>query len=174
MRRSKERGSQLVEFAVVLPLLLFICMGAIEGGSMLRVQQLLNNAAREGTRMAVTQDIAMSANRDSIIQTVVSSYLTNNNALPANGARFTLGQCSSWNANTNVVTTWPFQVGGTLPSSGAITGTLTLAGGQTVDTFMARVSVSCTYQFFFVPRLPSLSVQPNVTVAGQATMMNLY
>jgi len=174
MRRDKERGSQLVEFAVVLPLLLFICLGAIEGGSMLRVHQLLNNAAREGTRMAVTQDIAMSANRDSIIQNVVSAYLTNNNALPSNGSRFTLGQCSSWNASTNVVTTWPFQVGGTLPTNGAITGTLTLAGGQAVDTFMARVTVNCTYQFFFVPALPSLSVQPSVTVTGQTTMMNLY
>ena len=174
MRRTKQTGSQIVELALVLPLLLFLCLAAIEGGSMLRVHQLLNNAAREGTRMAVTQDIAMSANRDSIIQTVVSSYLANNNALPASGAPFTLGQCSSWNASTNVVTTWPFQVGGTLPASGAITGSLTLAGGQSVDTFMARVTVSCTYKFFFVPTLPSLSLQPSVIVTGQTTMMNLF
>ncbi len=174
MQHTKERGSQTVEFAVVLPLLVFLVLGAIEGGSLLRVHQLLNNAAREGTRMAVMQDIQMAANRDSIVQGVVSSYLTNNSAVPTNKNLFTLGQCSSWDATKNVATNWPFQVGGTIPNDGAIMGSLKLTDGSTVETPMVAVKVSCTYKFYFVPSLPSLRVQPSVTVSGQTTMMNLY
>jgi Flp pilus assembly protein TadG len=173
MKHRREKGTQLAELAVTLPLLVFLALGAIEGGSLLRVHQLLNNAAREGTRMAITQNVAFAANRDTIVQNVVTNYLTNNNALPGGGA-FTLGQCNSWNAGTNVTTKWPFEVGGTLPAGGAITGTLTLASGTTVVTSMAQVTVTCAYKFFFMPTLPGLRRQPTVTLKGQTTMMDLY
>lgn len=173
MRRKGEKGAQIAELAVALPLLVFLAMAAIEGGSMLRVHQLLNNAAREGTRMAITQNVAFAANRDTVIQNVVSNYLTNNNALPGNNT-FTLGECATWNAGTNVTTDWPFEPGGTVPAAGAITGTLTLASGQTVITPMAQVTVTCAYKFFFLPTLPGLQRQPQVSLQGQTTMMDLY
>lgn len=173
MAREKEKGTQIAELAVALPLLVFLVLGAIEGGSMLRVHQLLNNAAREGTRMAITENVAYAANRDAIIQNVVSNYLTNNNALPGGGT-FTLGQCATWSAGTNVNTDWPFAPGGTLPAAGAITGTLTLASGQTVITPMAQVTVTCAYKFFFLPTLPGLQRQPTVTLQGRTTMMDLF
>ena len=44
----RERGTQLLEFALVLPLLLFLVLGIIEGASFVRVHQIINNAAREG------------------------------------------------------------------------------------------------------------------------------
>lgn len=173
MKRQREKGAQLAELAVALPLLVFLALGAIEGGSMLRVHQLLNNAAREGTRMAITQNVAFAANRDAIVQNVVTNYLTNNNALPGAGA-FTLGQCASWNAGTNVTTNWPYELGGTLPATGAITGTVTLASGTSVTTSMAQVTVNCAYSFFFMPTLPGLRTQPTVTLQGRTTMMDLY
>ena len=173
MARQKEKGTQIAELAIALPLLVFLCMAAIEGGSMLRVHQLLNNAAREGTRMAIEQNVAYAANRDTIVQNVVSNYLSNNNALPGT-ATFTLGQCASWNAANNVATNWPVQAGGTLPAAGAITGTVTLASGTTVITSMAQVTVTCAYKFFFLPRLPGLQLQPAITLRGQTTMMDLY
>ena len=173
MKHQGEKGTQVAELAIALPLLVFLAMGAIEGGSLLRVHQLLNNAAREGTRMAITQNVAFAANRDTIIQNVVSNYLTNNNALPGTGT-FTLGECTTWNAGTNVTTVWPFQPGGTLPATGAITGTLTLASGTTVTTSMAQVTVTCAYKFFLMPTLPGLRKQPTVTLKGQTTMMDLY
>lgn len=173
MRREREKGTQLAELAVALPLLMFLAMAAIEGGSMLRVHQLLNNAAREGTRMAIEQNVEQAGNRDSIIQHVVSNYLSNNQVLPGTST-FTLGQCSSWNAGNNVTTKWPYGLGGTVPSSTAITGTLTLASGTTVNTLMTRVTVNCVYKFFFLPTLPGLQKQPAVTLQGQTTMMDLY
>ncbi len=173
MNGKNEKGTQIAELAVALPLLVFLAMAAIEGGSLLRVHQLLNNAAREGTRMAIEQNVEQAANRDSIIQNVVSNYLTNNNALPGSNT-FTLGQCSSWNPSTNVTTNWPYGVGGTVPSSTAITGTLTLASGTTINTLMTQVTVTCAYKFFFMPTLPGLQRQPTVTLQGQTTMMDLY
>jgi Flp pilus assembly protein TadG len=174
MKCGKEKGAQLAELAITLPLLVFLSMAAIEGGSMLRVHQLLNNAAREGTRMAITENVAYAANRDSIIQNVVTNYLTDNNAVPGSNSTFTLGQCSTWTPSSNVNTDWPFQPGGTLPAANAITGTLTLASGQTVITPMAQVTVTCAYKFFFLPTLPGLQTQPTVTLQGQTTMMDLY
>lgn len=174
MRRQKEKGAQIAELAVALPLLVFLCMAAIEGGSMLRVHQLVNNAAREGTRMAITQNVEQAANRDAIVQNVVANYLTNNKVIPGGGSSFTLGKCASWTPSSNVTTNWPYGLGGTVPASNAITGTLTLASGTTVNTLMTRVTVTCAYKFYFLPTLPSLTRQPTVTLRGQTTMMDLY
>jgi hypothetical protein len=52
-RESSERGAELVEFALVLPLLLAIVAGIIDFGLLFQRQLVLNNAAREGARIAV-------------------------------------------------------------------------------------------------------------------------
>jgi len=51
--RSRRRGSTIVEFAVVLPLLLTVLFGIIEYGWLFMVRQTVQNAAREGCRVAV-------------------------------------------------------------------------------------------------------------------------
>lgn len=52
-RRDRRRGTAIVEFAVVLPLLLLLLFGIIEFGWLFMVRQTLVNAAREGCRVAV-------------------------------------------------------------------------------------------------------------------------
>ena len=54
-RRCRVRAAAIVEFAVVLPLLLTILFGIIEYGWVFMVRQTLQNAAREGCRLAVLQ-----------------------------------------------------------------------------------------------------------------------
>jgi Flp pilus assembly protein TadG len=49
----RKRGTAVVEFAVVLPLLILILFGIIEFGWLFLVRQTLVNAAREGCRVAV-------------------------------------------------------------------------------------------------------------------------
>ena len=51
-RRIGERGSAVVEFAVVLPILLTFLFGMVEMGRVLMVCHTLNNAARAGARIA--------------------------------------------------------------------------------------------------------------------------
>jgi len=51
----QERGSQLFEFALVLPLLCVLLVGIIEFAQGFILKQKLTNAAREGARIAVQQ-----------------------------------------------------------------------------------------------------------------------
>ena len=50
---TSERGAELVEFALALPLLLVVFGGIVDFGLMLQRHQVLSNAAREGARLAV-------------------------------------------------------------------------------------------------------------------------
>lgn len=49
----KARAAAIVEFAVVLPVLLTILFGIIEYGWVFMIRQTLQNAAREGCRVAI-------------------------------------------------------------------------------------------------------------------------
>ena len=53
MLLGSERGAELVEFAIVLPLLLLVTMGIIDFGFMFQRYVVLTNAAMEGARVAV-------------------------------------------------------------------------------------------------------------------------
>jgi Flp pilus assembly protein TadG len=48
-----ERGAELIEFAIVAPLLVFIIAGIIDFGMMFRTYEAVTNAAREGARVGV-------------------------------------------------------------------------------------------------------------------------
>ncbi len=52
-RLRSESGAELVEFALVLPILLLVLGGIIDFALLLHHQQVLSNAAREGARLAV-------------------------------------------------------------------------------------------------------------------------
>ncbi len=45
-RRRAERGTQIAELAVVLPLLAFLAFIVSEGAGVVRTHQVINNAAR--------------------------------------------------------------------------------------------------------------------------------
>jgi Flp pilus assembly protein TadG len=48
-----ERGAELIEFALVFPLLLFVVLGIIDFGFVFQQMEVVTNAAREGARIAV-------------------------------------------------------------------------------------------------------------------------
>ena len=71
-RRSRsEEGAQLVEFALVLPLLLLVMLGIAEFGFMFQRYEVVTNAAREGARLAVLPGYG---NTD--VQARVAAYLS--------------------------------------------------------------------------------------------------
>jgi Flp pilus assembly protein TadG len=53
LRRSRESGASLVEFAMVMPLLLMLVFGIMESGWLFSQLTETRNAAREGARLAV-------------------------------------------------------------------------------------------------------------------------
>ena len=50
--RRNERGAELIEFALVLPLLLGLFAGIVDFGRMFQRLEVTTNAAREGARIA--------------------------------------------------------------------------------------------------------------------------
>ena len=52
VRRNKERGANLVEFALIAPLLIMLVMGIIDFGWILSTQQDVRHGAREAARLA--------------------------------------------------------------------------------------------------------------------------
>jgi hypothetical protein len=52
-RWRSEEGAQLIEFALVLPILLLVMLGIAEFGFMFQRYEVVTNAAREGARLAV-------------------------------------------------------------------------------------------------------------------------
>ncbi|MBI1347161.1 pilus assembly protein [bacterium] len=52
-RRHHRRAAAIVEMAMVLPVFMLVTMGIIEFGRALWVANMVTNASREGTRMAI-------------------------------------------------------------------------------------------------------------------------
>src|SRR5262245_39547986 len=72
LRRVRaERGAELIEFALVFPLLLAMVLGIIDFGFLFRNYEVLTNAAREGARIAILPGYA-----EADVQTRVQQYLT--------------------------------------------------------------------------------------------------
>ena len=70
-RWRNERGAELIEFALVLPVLLLIVCGIFDFGFVFQRYEVLTNAAREGARMA-----SLPGYTELDVQGRVSAYLT--------------------------------------------------------------------------------------------------
>jgi len=53
LHRSDPRGQTLIEFAILLPVLLMMIMGALDLGRIVWANDMIGNAAREGARYAI-------------------------------------------------------------------------------------------------------------------------
>jgi Flp pilus assembly protein TadG len=69
-RLNNQRGAALLETAITLPLILFVCVGIFEFGRAYQTWQVLTNAAREGARVAV-----ISGSTEDQIRAAVVSYM---------------------------------------------------------------------------------------------------
>ena len=66
-----ERGSQLIEFSLVLPLLLLVVLGIMDFGLLFQRYEAVTNAAREGARIAV-----LNGYDEDDVEARVEQYLT--------------------------------------------------------------------------------------------------
>jgi Flp pilus assembly protein TadG len=65
------RGAELVEFALVLPILLFVLAGILDMGFLFNNYEVVTNAAREGARLA-----AIPGWTDAAVKARVNTYIT--------------------------------------------------------------------------------------------------
>jgi Flp pilus assembly protein TadG len=69
--RRSEAGAELVEFAMIVPLLLIVVTGIVDFAFLLRSYEVATNAAREGARVAVLPGYGAST-----ATTRVAQYIT--------------------------------------------------------------------------------------------------
>jgi Flp pilus assembly protein TadG len=67
----RRTATAAVEFVVILPLIVSLLLGAWEVGRLVEIEQILNNAAREGARQAASNKMTIGQ-----VQSVVINYLT--------------------------------------------------------------------------------------------------
>lgn len=80
-RVRSQAGAELVEFALVLPILLLVFGGIVDFGLLLQRQQVITNAAREGARLAVLPGYT-SADIQSRVTQFVREGINNDSAAP--------------------------------------------------------------------------------------------
>jgi TadE-like protein len=144
--RNGERGSEIVELAIVLPVLMLLVLIVVEGALMVRSQQVVTNAAREAARLAVLKEnqcflpsppnlacaspAPPSQTAPTPVQNVAADYITRNGVT-----------CSALTPASISPTTIPKAGGGVMTAT--------------------RVQITCNYQlrllpkFIFFGRIPS-------------------
>jgi Flp pilus assembly protein TadG len=138
-------GAELIEMALVLPLLLVIVAGIVDFGFLFQRFIVLNNAAREGARLAVlpgylTTDGTGAVTDDSAIDARVQAYVQNG-----------LGE---------------------LPASLLTTTTMEAVPGITPTVRAARVTTTLDYDYLILGPLSALlgGSMSQVTLTAVATM----
>jgi Flp pilus assembly protein TadG len=117
--RISRRGVAAVELAVVLPLLVGLIAGVWEVGRMIQVQQILNNAARDGARLAAQGQIinltgsftdvyAQSSSGTPSVQATVQQYLSASGITNQTGLVVTF-QFLNDDLSVNTTVTDPYQ-----------------------------------------------------------------
>jgi Flp pilus assembly protein TadG len=76
LTHRQARGAAAIEFALVLPLLLALVLGAIDWGYYFFVEQVVVNAAREGARVGTLQSNATQADALNNAQSACTSFIT--------------------------------------------------------------------------------------------------
>jgi Flp pilus assembly protein TadG len=169
-------GSQIVELAVSLPLLLIITVGITDFGSAFILKQTLNNAAREGVRVASNQTMldVTNATPNSIvaIRDGIRNYL-----VAANVSDCGLGSAQP----TKSGLTWTYTASpcanGTLTVTIDRGNTFSTGGNPSVVLETTHVNISYPYQWSFgrvmsliLPANYATGVTPISTDAVMATL----
>jgi Flp pilus assembly protein TadG len=74
-RTSKDHGSELIELAIALPILLLVLAGIMDFGFLFERYEVVTNAAREGARMAVLTGYTCNNTTSSDVYNRVHTYL---------------------------------------------------------------------------------------------------
>jgi hypothetical protein len=173
-RCNKERGTQIAELALCLPLLCFIVIAVLDGADFVRTHVVLNNAAREGARLSASKGNCPNGtcNIAPAVQQYVLDYVnrelcngsTGGSCPGLGGPNSRAASCSTpfalSNITVNQAVPWQFQD----PSIGTVGGTAT------------QITISYPYTFCYLPNFASFfgSMSNTMTLQTSATFRNQY
>jgi Flp pilus assembly protein TadG len=131
--RRRERGTSVVEMAIVLPLLLCLVFAIGEFGLMYQQWQTLTNAAREGARTGVvfrgTNCVAGTVQTE--IQNAVSTYMVNTGIATASITTTSSGVCTGSGTQLQVTAQVPYSFAA-LPGLAGLQSSITLSATSTM------------------------------------------
>jgi len=104
--RAKERGTAAVEFALVLPLLLMLVLGAIDWGWYFFIREVAINAAREGARVGSVNAVD-DAGASADAHAAATAYLNNLGLTGGTVTESTVVVGTATLATVRVVVTYP-------------------------------------------------------------------
>ena len=170
-RRGGEGGQSLVEFALIVPPLLFLLMGVIQFGfifnTVVTISTAAREAARDGSVYQYSTAISKSANDLARNNKIKTTLLASMNGLAKTSPQFSNG--STWTSSTSG-TTSTF-------TNGDITITYELPSGVTDSDARTgyRVTVNATYhQDLIIPLISNLlpkDANGRLTLGGVVTMV---
>jgi len=170
-----SEGAQLLEFALVLPMLLVIVFGAADFGAAWALKDKLSNAARDAARIAASQTNDLNGGRNpppsvTALRDVVANYLTN--------AKVTTCPDSAWTVASAGTFAWQY----TSTSTGCGAFLLKIERGYTFvsgTTTIVATRVTLTYPMTWnIGRLmklmsPTSTLGNSVNITTTAVMQNL-
>ena len=166
-------AAQLLEFAFMLPFLLVLGVGFADFGGAFNLKQKLNNAAREGARIAIGQpQIDLSQTNPLSIQVIVEAM---DNYLAGENVDTSLIDFSQPCAADTAIRVWAYCQSGTSDQALVIERNFIVTGatGIIVST---RVTLNYPYSWSFsqIIRLlvPSASYSGSFTISSDAVMKN--
>jgi Flp pilus assembly protein TadG len=122
-----ERGAELIEFAVVMPILIFIIAGIFEFGMMFRAYEAVTNAAREGARVGVLPGYDVPDVQARVNQYLAASGLATTPTTTVTNQTLATGAGTFTARRVNVVYPYPFVVlSGFAPFFGGTFGSINL------------------------------------------------
>jgi Flp pilus assembly protein TadG len=126
--RNPQAGVALIEAAFVLPLLLVLCMGMLDFGRAFHTKSVLDQAAREGARIAVVTSPDVDLVTDKVNAVLASSGVTA-------AAVTVLGPGPDHMITVTVTTTFTFITPGVFALVNGDFGNTLPMSGQTVMRF---------------------------------------
>jgi len=149
----EERGSALMEFAMTVPLLMFLLFGVLQGMFAMYAYHFTAYAAQEGARFAIVRGYTWSENVDTKCQTSAPPNFTMKYTCTATGTDIqnyvqSLGAISPSNLTINTTDSyvWPG-----LNADGTTAGCTPTTKAKSKGCL---VKVTASYTFNFIPFLP--------------------
>lgn len=100
MTRPADRGAAAVEFALVMPLLVLMTVGIIAFGYMFHIQSVLDNAARDGVRVA-TLTSGTPAQAQAVARSTAQASASPSIVIAASDISVDLSACATPASSTN-------------------------------------------------------------------------
>jgi Flp pilus assembly protein TadG len=132
-----EMGAELVEFALVFPLLLLVVLGIVDFGFLFQQYEVVTNAAREGARIAVLPDYSGADAQQRAVDYLTAAGLTDAGRTSAAGAPQPVNIGGNCMSTVTVTVTYPHQfvfLSGIGAYFGSTFGTATLRASSTMRT----------------------------------------